>query len=215
MFDPVLCEVVYRWFGKKDGSVLDPFSNGSTRGIVAAWLGYEYKGVEWAGGNIKANQRQADAVRALKPQMKMPKWTQGNGTQPRLPAGKDYDLIFTAAPVFDGSKEDLHKFGSYEKFLAWFDGVLGQSAARLKKNRFAVLTLDEIRDENGVYRNFISHTHDLLTGLGLRYYNRAELLTGPTNFPLHVTCFFNGDDAKQIPKELGILENVGGPVISQ
>ena len=215
VFDPVLCEITYRWFGKKGGSILDPFSNGSTRGIVAAWLGYDYTGIEWTSENIKANQHQADIVRAIKPRMKMPKWILGNGTQARIPAAGNYDLIFSAAPLYAGGEEDIQKYGSYEKFLVWFDEVVGQSAARLKRNRFAVLALDEVRDENKAYRNFVGHTQDLLTGLGLRYYNRAELLTGPTTLPLHITCFFNGDDAKQIPKELGELDNVGGPVKKQ
>lgn len=36
IFDPVLCELAYRWFTPADGSILDPFAGGSVRGIVAA-----------------------------------------------------------------------------------------------------------------------------------------------------------------------------------
>lgn len=39
IFDPVLCELVYRWFSPPAGRVLDPFAGGSVRGIVAAALG--------------------------------------------------------------------------------------------------------------------------------------------------------------------------------
>ena len=36
VFDPVLCEVAYRWFSPPGGHVLDPFAGGSVRGILAA-----------------------------------------------------------------------------------------------------------------------------------------------------------------------------------
>ena len=39
IFDPVLCELAYRWFCPPGGVVLDPFAGGSVRGIVASKLG--------------------------------------------------------------------------------------------------------------------------------------------------------------------------------
>ena len=34
IFDPVLCEIAYRWFCPTGGTVIDPFAGGSVRGIV-------------------------------------------------------------------------------------------------------------------------------------------------------------------------------------
>ena len=59
IFDPVLCELVYRWFCPPSGKVLDPFAGGSVRGIVAAVLGRSYMGVDLSGGQIEANRIQA------------------------------------------------------------------------------------------------------------------------------------------------------------
>ena len=39
VFDPVLCEIAYRWFMPAGGTVIDPFAGGSVRGIVASKLG--------------------------------------------------------------------------------------------------------------------------------------------------------------------------------
>ena len=39
IFDPVLCEMMYRWFNVPNGVVVDPFAGGSVRGIVASKLG--------------------------------------------------------------------------------------------------------------------------------------------------------------------------------
>ena len=38
IFDPVLCELAYRWFCPQGGTIIDPFAGGSVRGVVAAAL---------------------------------------------------------------------------------------------------------------------------------------------------------------------------------
>ena len=38
IFDPVLCEIMYRWFTPVGAQILDPFAGGSCRGIVASFL---------------------------------------------------------------------------------------------------------------------------------------------------------------------------------
>jgi DNA modification methylase len=58
IFDPVLCELVYRWFCPPGGLVLDPFAGGSVRGIVAAKLGRRYIGVDLRAEQIAANVQQ-------------------------------------------------------------------------------------------------------------------------------------------------------------
>jgi len=62
IFDPVLCEIAYRWFMPRTGAVLDPFAGGSVRGIVAAKLGYSYTGIDLRKEQIDANNVQAKAI---------------------------------------------------------------------------------------------------------------------------------------------------------
>jgi len=62
VFDPTLCEIVYRWFSPKGGSVLDPFAGGSVRGIVAAMLGYNYTGVDLRQIQVDADIQQAHEI---------------------------------------------------------------------------------------------------------------------------------------------------------
>lgn len=62
VFDPVLCELAYRWFSPPGGSVLDPFAGGSVRGIVAAALGRRYLGVDLRPEQVEANRKQAAIV---------------------------------------------------------------------------------------------------------------------------------------------------------
>lgn len=58
IFDPVLCEIAYRWFSPPGGAVLDPFAGGSVRGVVAGTLGLRYTGIDLAGEQVKANRVQ-------------------------------------------------------------------------------------------------------------------------------------------------------------
>lgn len=62
IFDPVLCELAYRWFSPVGGRVLDPFAGGSVRGIVAAALGRRYTGIDLRAEQIEANRAQWPAV---------------------------------------------------------------------------------------------------------------------------------------------------------
>lgn len=62
VFDPVLCEVAYRWFSSPGAAVLDPFAGGSVRGIVAAVLGRHYTGIDLRPAQVEANRQQATEV---------------------------------------------------------------------------------------------------------------------------------------------------------
>ena len=62
IFDPVLCELAYRWFCPPGGHVLDPFAGGSVRGIVAAKLGRKYVGIDLSARQIEANMEQAARI---------------------------------------------------------------------------------------------------------------------------------------------------------
>jgi 1-aminocyclopropane-1-carboxylate deaminase/D-cysteine desulfhydrase-like pyridoxal-dependent ACC family enzyme/DNA modification methylase len=62
IFDPVLCELAYRWFSPEGGTVLDPFAGGSVRGIVAGWLGHPYLGVDLRAEQVAENIRQGQAI---------------------------------------------------------------------------------------------------------------------------------------------------------
>lgn len=64
IFDPVLCELVYRWFTPPGGTVLDPFAGGSVRGIVAAATGRRYHGVDLRAEQLDANRTQAQQILA-------------------------------------------------------------------------------------------------------------------------------------------------------
>lgn len=58
IFDPVLCELLYRWFSSPGDSVIDPWAGGSVRGIVAAALSRDYTGIDLRAEQVEANRDQ-------------------------------------------------------------------------------------------------------------------------------------------------------------
>jgi len=60
VFDPVICEVAYRWFSPEGGSILDPFAGGSVRGIVASQLNRSYTGYDIRPEQVQSNYDQID-----------------------------------------------------------------------------------------------------------------------------------------------------------
>lgn len=62
VFDPHLCEVIYRWFAPEGGTILDPFAGGSVRGIVANYMDYKYTGIDIRPEQIEEDIEQAKDI---------------------------------------------------------------------------------------------------------------------------------------------------------
>jgi hypothetical protein len=88
IFDPVVCEIAYRWFCPPGGTVLDPFAGGSVRGIVASRLGRRYVGIELRAEQVAANVAQLHLADGPEPE-----WRQGDAREiTRLAADIEADL---------------------------------------------------------------------------------------------------------------------------
>lgn len=227
IFDPVLCELVYRWFCPSGGAILDPFAGGSVRGIVAAYLGYQYVGVDLSERQIKANRIQAKNILSDV----MPAWVVGDSRNISVLAKAKYDLIFSCPPYFDlevysDDKNDLSTM-AWKDFLQAYKEIIGKSCSMLKGNRFACFVVGDIRDKNGFYRNFVGETINAFQDAGLILYNDAMLVTAIGSLPIrigrqfssyrklgkthqNVLVFYNGSpkDIKQEFGEVLIDENL-------
>jgi DNA modification methylase len=62
IFDPVLAEIIYKWFSPSGAAILDPFAGGSVRGIVAGVCGRKYTGIDLRREQTDANQAQAETI---------------------------------------------------------------------------------------------------------------------------------------------------------
>lgn len=193
IFDPVLCELAYRWFSPKGGSVIDPFAGGSVRGVVASHVGLKYHGIELREEQVVANRAQLEICKAPHPE-----WQQGDSSEvlPAMPTGV-FDLLFSCPPYFDlevysDDPKDISRM-EWEDFLAVYRAIIQSAAARLKENRFAVWVVGEVRDKStGAYRNFIGETVRAFQDAGLSFYNEAILVTSVGTLPIRAARMFTG-----------------------
>lgn len=179
IFDPLLCELVYKWFNVPSGAILDPFAGGSVRGIVAAKLGCQYLGNDLRREQIKANRVNAEEV--LQSSEIYPTWTCGDSLQINsIAKGYNADLIFSCPPyadleVYSDAKEDISNM-PYQEFVKVYREIIQKSCSLLKPDRFACFVVSEVRDKKGVYYNLVSDTIKAFTDAGLNYYNELILV---------------------------------------
>ena len=185
IFDPVLCELAYRWFCPPGGTVLDPFAGGSVRGIVASVLGRPYVGIDLSARQIAANREQAAAI-CRDPQ---PLWIEGDSRHVRtLAAGVEADFIMGCPPYADLERysddpADLSTL-DYAEFRAAYRIIVAETCALLKPDRFACFVVGDVRDKKGFYHGFPWHTVEAFEAAGLRLYNEAVLVTAVGSLPI-------------------------------
>jgi hypothetical protein len=180
IFDPVLCECVYRWFSAPGWRVLDPFAGGSVRGVVASILGRDYYGIDVREEQIESNRAQAEA--GLRGKI-APQWVQGDANDVlHFNRDKvDADLLFTCPPygnleVYSDHPDDISRL-SYDRFRAAYRAIVKLAVARLRVNSFACIVVANYRDpKTGFLVDFVSDTISAFTDAGCEFYNDAVLL---------------------------------------
>jgi len=197
IFDPVLCELVYRWFAPAGGQVIDPFAGGSVRGIVAGLLGLGYWGCDLSTAQVEANRRQWDHIC---PDTDV-RWAVGDAVSlldpgpDEMPDVPDADLVFSCPPygdleVYSDDPRDLSTM-DYPKFCAFYRRIIRRACAYLRPNRFACFVVADYRDRStGAYRGFVGETVDAFREMGLALYNEAILVNSIGSLPVRITQQF-------------------------
>ncbi len=202
IFDPVLCELAYRWFSPAGGAVLDPFAGGSVRGIVAGLLGRQYLGIDLRNEQVEANRAQARQIVGARDGALTPEWLTGDSRDVQALAGSEprFDLIFSCPPScppyadLERYSEDPRDLSTldYEAFVAAYREIITRSVALLKPDRFAVFVVGDVRDHtpSGYYRGFVPDTIAAFEAAGARFYNEAILITSAGTLPLRAGKIF-------------------------
>lgn len=197
IFDPVVCELAYRWFNLPKGSILDPFAGGSVRGIVASQLGLTYRGCDLRKEQVEANYQNYDEIanRLSKDHVK-PIWIADDSLNIKEHFGLlESDMIFSCPPyadleVYSDDPRDLSNM-DYDEFLSIYQKIIQRSCNLLKENRFAVFVVGDVRDKQGVIRNFVNDTIRAFQKAGLHYYNEMILVTSIGSLAIRVGKQFN------------------------
>lgn len=225
IFNPVICEVCYNWFGVDNSIILDPFAGGSVRGIVAEKLGNSYIGIDLREEQIEANKINAKECNC---DLNKINWIVDNSQNvDKYVDNESVDLIFTCPPYFDlevysDDKEDISNM-DFEDFKNVYTNILKKCADKLKDNRFAIVVISDVRDKKGGYRDLTGITKEAFKSKGFCFYNDIVLLNvvgsaalrarkamvnrKTTRIHQNVLVFYKGD-TKEIQKNFKVLENV-------
>lgn len=192
IFDPVLCELAYRWFCPPGGLILDPFAGGSVRGIVASKIGRQYVGIELRPEQVEANIQQGQDIC----EDPVPVWHCGDSQKiGSIASGVEADFIFGCPPyadleVYSDDPSDLSTM-AYADFREVYFKIIAETCALLKNDRFAAFVVGDVRGKDGNYYGFVPDTIEAFRRAGLAYYNEAILVTAVGSLPIRAGRAFS------------------------
>lgn len=193
IFDPVVAELMYRWFSAPGDHVLDPFAGGSVRGIVASAMQRTYHGIELREEQVSANEAQRAVL--LEDMKHQPEWWQAD-SESALPLFRPefYDFILSCPPYGDlecysDLPEDLSTL-SWDGFREKYARIIRLSVSRLKRDRFAAFVVGNFRDRvgGGFYRDLVGETIRAFESSGAGFYNEAVLVTSVGSLPMRINA---------------------------
>ncbi len=192
VFDPVLAELVIRWFSGRGALVVDPFSGGSVRGIVAAMLERRYIGVDVRQEQVDANRDQAARLG-----VDDARWFHGDARSidQIIDAGAA-DLVFTCPPhgsleVYSNQDDDVSAMKP-NAFMAAIRKAVQASYRVAKNDSFIVYVVAEFRLRDGSYPNFVGKVIEWFQEAGALLYNEAVLYTKTVSTALVAGSQFEG-----------------------
>ena len=214
LFDPVLAEILCKWFTPYKGAkIFDCFAGDTQKGLVFGTCGYEFKGVELRQEQVDINN-EVIADRGLPISYVCDDGQNvANHFEP-----ESQDLLFSCPPYFDlevysDLPNDASNQGTYEEFIAILDNAFKAAFGCLKENRFAVVVLGDVRSKkDGSYYDFGGDVKRIFREAGAHLYNELILIEMSSSVALrakkymesrkvvkmhqNILVFYKGDPAK-------------------
>lgn len=178
LFDPVLAEILCKWFTPYKGAkIFDCFAGDTQKGLVFGMCGYEFKGVE-------LRQEQVDINNEVIADRGLPiSYVCDDGQNVGKHIERDsMDMLLSCPPYYDLEKysdldNDASNQETYEEFLVILSNAYRDALACLKDNRFAVIVVGDVRDKKtGFYHNFIDDMKRIFKENGAALYNELILI---------------------------------------
>ena len=214
LFDPVLAEILCKWFTPYKGAkIFDCFAGDTQKGLVFGTCGYEFKGVELRQEQVDINN-EVIADRGLPISYVCDDGQNvANHFEP-----ESQDLLFSCPPYFDlevysDLPNDASNQGTYKEFIAILDNAFKAAFGCLKENRFAVVVLGDVRSKkDGSYYDFGGDVKRIFREAGAHLYNELILIEMSSSVALrakkymesrkvvkmhqNILVFYKGDPAK-------------------
>ena len=223
LFDPVLAEVLCKWFTPEKGAyIFDNFAGDTQKGLVFAMCGHRFKGIE-------LRQEQVDINNKVIADSELPiEYVCDDGQNvARHFEPESQDMFFTCPPYYDLEKysdlpNDASNQRTYEEFINIIERGFKAAYNCLKPNRFAIVVLGDVRNkENGAYYDFGGDIKRIFKECGAHLYNELVLVEVPSTSGMraprymesrkvakthqYIFVFFKGDTT-QIRNEFPIIK---------
>jgi DNA modification methylase len=185
MFDPVLTEIMIKWFTREGDVVYDPFCGGTVRGEISNILKREYVGVD-------VRKEQIDHNKLVVPSAT---WITADSSE-YLHNGR-YDFIFTCPPYlwlenYSDHEGDLSNLIEPLFYIA-YNKVIKNLYYKLNDNRFIVFVVSNVRRSDGSYSSLVSKTIDYFEELGAKFRNDCILLQEPASAAMRSFNYMNSN----------------------
>ena len=210
IFDPALCEVLYKWFCPEGGTILDPFAGGSVRGIVAHYLDYKYTGIDIRPEQIESNREQGVDILDEDNQ---PNWIAGDSDKALDDITEKYDLVFSCPPyadleVYSDMEGDISNM-DYVEFMAAYKSIIKKSCDLLNDGGYAVFVVGEVRGKNGNYIGFVPDTIEAFEEAGLGFYNEAILLNAIASASMRANGYMRNQKLVKVHQNILVFKKAG------
>jgi len=187
ILDPVLAEITNKWFGLEKCNTFDCFAGDTVFGYVSSYLGNNFTGIELRQEQAKLNNERVKGFSA--------KYICDDGRNVLNHIKENsQDLLFSCPPYFDlevysDLENDASNQESYEDFIEIIKSAFTNAIKCLKENRFAVITVGDVRDKDGYYYNFIEDIKRIFIKNGMKLYNELILIESLGTLPQRVQRF--------------------------
>jgi len=187
LLDPVMAELVCRWFGMSGGKAFDCFAGDTVFGYVAATLGMSFTGIELREEQASLNNERVQGMSA--------RYICDDGQNVAKHIAKEsQDLLFSCPPYYDlevysDLPNDASNQGTYEEFLQILRNAFTNAIACLKQNRFAVVVVGDIRSKEGFYYDFVGDIKRMFKEAGMPLYNECIIVEPIGTLPQRVARY--------------------------
>lgn len=175
ILDPVLCEIVCKWFAMPHSNVFDVFAGDTVFGYVSSYLGNKFTGIELRKEQADFNTKQTKGMDATYI------CDDGQNVLNHIEP-ETQDLLFSCPPYFDlevysDMENDASNQGSYADFMQIIDNAFSNAIKCLKNDRFAVIVVGDVRNrKTGFYYNFPEDIKAVFRKNGMECLNELILI---------------------------------------
>jgi hypothetical protein len=184
VLDPVLSEIIIKWFGLEKSKMFDCFSGDTVFGYVSSYLGNDFKGIELRQSQVDFNNERTKGFNATYI------CDDGRNVLNHIEENSQ-DLLFSCPPYFDlevysDLPNDASNQKEYKDFLLILETAFSNAIKCLKENRFAVIVCGDVRDKKGNYYRFPDHLKEIFEKNNMPLYNELILIDPVGNLQMRV-----------------------------